>query len=81
MKEIKINTKKKIKAYIGVNLKNEYCFILVVDRKSKLLSKDIKDLLEFVPSKINFRYKKKILITDALICKKAKEKLSNWRVL
>ena len=81
MKEIKINTKKKIKAYIGVNLKNEYCFILVVDRKSKLLSKDIKDLLEFVPSKINFRYKKKILITDALICKKAKEMLSSWRVL
>ena len=53
----------------------------MVERKSKLLSKDIKNLLEFVPSKINFRYKKKILITDALICKKAKEMLSSWRVL
>jgi len=53
----------------------------VVERKSKLLSKDIKSLLEFVPSKINFRYKKKILITEALICKKAKEMLNSWRVL
>ena len=81
LKEIKFNTKKKIKAYIGVNLKNEYCFILVVDRKSKLLSKDIKSLLGFVPTKINFRYRKKILITEALICKKAKEMLKSWRVL
>ena len=53
----------------------------MVERKSKLLSKDIKSLLEFVPSKINFRYKKKILITEALICKKAKEMLNSWRVL
>ena len=78
--EIKLNTRKKIKAYLGVNIKNEYCFILVVNKKSRLLKKDIEELLKFLPD-INFRYKKKILITAAPICSKAKELIKDWRVL
>ncbi len=80
LEEIKLNTRKKIKAYLGVNTKNEYCFILVVDKKSRLLKKDIEELLKFVPD-INFRYKKKILITKAPICSKAMEMIKEWRVL
>ena len=80
LEEIKLNTRKKIKAYLGVNTKNEYCFILVVDKKSRLLKKDIEELLKFVPD-INFRYKKKILITKAPICSKATEMIKEWRVL
>ena len=78
--EIKLNTRKKIKAYLGINTKNEYCFILVVNKKSRLLKKDIEELLKFVPD-INFRHKKKILITKAPICNKAKELIKDWRVL
>ena len=80
LEEIKLNTRKKIKAYLGVNTKNEYCFILVVDKKSRILKKDIEELLKFVPD-INFRYKKKILITKAPICSKAMELIKDWRVL
>ena len=80
LEEIKLNTRKKIKAYLGVNTKNEYCFILIVDKKSRLLKKDIEELLKFVPD-INFRYKKKILITKAPVCSKAMELIKDWRVL
>ena len=80
LEEIKLNTRKKIKAYLGINTKNEYCFILMVEKKSRLLKKDIEELLKFVPE-INFRYKKKILITKAPICSKAMELLKDWRVL
>ena len=80
LEEIKLNTRKKIKAYLGINTKNEYCFILIVEKKSRLLKKDIEELLKFVPE-INFRYKKKILITKAPICSKAMELLKDWRVL
>ncbi len=78
--EFKLNTRKKIKAYLGINTKNEYCFILVVNKKSRLLKKDIEELLKFLPD-LNFRYKKKILITKAPICSKASELLKDWRVL
>ncbi len=79
--EIKLNTRKKIKAYLGVNLKNEYCFILKLDKKSRFLTKDIDTLEEFMPDEINFRYKKKILILNAPICSKAKEKLNDWKII
>ncbi len=80
LEEIKFNTRKKIKAYLGVNIKNEYCFIAIFDKKSRFLRKDIEILKELVPQ-INFRYKKKILILNGPICSKAKEELKDWRIL
>ena len=77
---IKINTRKKIKAYLGVNIKNEYCFILKIDKKSQILKKDIEEYFKILPD-INFRYKKKILITSAPICSKSKELLKEWRII
>jgi hypothetical protein len=79
--EIKLNTRKKLKAFLGVNLKDEYCFILKLDKKSRFLSKDIDVLYEFLPDRINFRYKKKILILNGTICSKAKEKISDWKII
>ena len=79
LKDIELKTRKKIKAFLGVNLKNEYCFILVVDKKSRILKKDIEEFLKFVP-KINFKNKKKILVTKAPICSKAMELIKDWRV-
>ncbi len=79
--EIKLNTKKKIKAYLGINLKNEYCFIIKLDKKSRFLVKDIPTIEEFTPKNINFRHKKKILILNSPICSKAKEKIKDWRIL
>ncbi len=77
---LKLNTRKKIKAYLGVNMRNEYCFILKIDKKSRIVKKDIEEYFKILPE-INFRYKKKILITNAPICSKSKEILNDWRVI
>lgn len=80
LNEIKLNTRKKVKAYLGVNIKNEYCFILVVNKKSRILKSDIEFLLSLLPD-INFRYKKKILISSGPICPKAVNLIKDWRVI
>ncbi len=81
LKELKLNTRKKLKAYLGINLKNEYCFIVKLEKKSRFLRKDIETLYEFMPKEINFRYKKKILILNSPICSKAKEELKSWKII
>ena len=81
LEKIKLNTRKKLKAYLGVNLKNEYCFVLKLEKKSRFLSKDIDVLYEFLPKEINFRHKKKILILNGPICSKAKEKINDWKII
>ena len=81
LNEIKLNTRKKVKAFLGVNLKNEYCFILKLEKKSRFLTKDINILYEFIPKEINFRYKKKILVLNGPICTKAKEKITDWKII
>jgi len=80
IKKIDLNTRKKISAYLGVNLKDEYCVIFMVEKKSRFLTKDYEDILKFLPD-INFRYKKKILILNSPICSKLKEKMKEWRIL
>jgi hypothetical protein len=77
--EIELNTRKKIRAFVGVNLKSEYVFVLVFYKKSRVLLKDIKEAEIFIPP-INFRYKKKILLLNSPICSKAKEELGDWRI-
>jgi len=79
--EIKLNTRKKIKVFLGVNLKNEYCVIIRLYKKSRFLRKDISEIEAFVPKEINFRYKKKILILNSPICSKAKEEMKEWKIL
>ncbi|NPA12102.1 MAG: hypothetical protein GXO62_07655 [Epsilonproteobacteria bacterium] len=81
LSEVELNTRQKVKAYLGVNLKKEYCYIVWWGKKSKFLKKDIDNLNSFVNSDINFRYKKKILLLNAPICSKAKEELKNWKII
>jgi len=80
LNELKLNTRKKVRAFLGVNLKDEYCFVVVVEKSSRFLQKDIATIEGLLPE-INFRYKKKILLLKAPICSKAKEKLKDWRIL
>ncbi len=80
LKEIKLNTKKRLKVFVGVNLKNEYCLIVFIERKSRFLTKDV-EFLESLKFNVNFKYKKKILILLSPICSKAKKLLSDWRVI
>jgi hypothetical protein len=80
LQKIKLNTRKKINAYLGINLKNEYCVVFEINKKSRFLNKDYEDLIQFLPN-INFRYKKKILILHSLICSKVKEKMKDWKII
>jgi hypothetical protein len=80
LQQIKLNTRKKINAYLGVNLKDEYCIVFEIFKKSRFLNKDYEELLGFLPD-INFRYKKKILILHFPICSKVKEKMKDWKII
>jgi hypothetical protein len=80
LKKINLNTRKKINAYIGVNLKDEYCTVFEINKKSRFLNKDYEELLKFLPN-INFRYKKKVLILHSSICSKVKAKMKDWKII
>jgi hypothetical protein len=83
--EKKLNTRKKLKVYFGYSMKNEYCIVFEIDRKSRFLQKDVDELENFVLeiTNVNFKYKKKILSLSAPLCSKAKDKLHNlgWRII
>jgi len=79
LKELNLNTRKKIKAYLGVNLKNEYCLVVAFYKKSRVLKKDL-EVLKEISLPINFRYKRRILILNSQICFKVKEELKDWRI-
>jgi hypothetical protein len=80
LQKLNLNTRKKINAYLGVNLKDEYCIVFEIFKKSRFLIKDYEELLKFLPD-INFRYKKKILILHSPICSKVKEQMKDWKII
>jgi len=77
---VDVKTRKKIEIFLGINLKNEYCLIVVIHKKSRILKKDIEEIMPLLPD-INFRYKKKILLVKAEVCSKVKEFLRDWRII
>ena len=89
LKEIKpkdIGSRKKIQIYLGVNLKGYYCLIITISKKSRILRKEVLELIElhkrvekYNDSKINTKY----IIIQAPLCSHAKEMLkeNGWRVL
>ncbi|WP_024789195.1 hypothetical protein [Lebetimonas sp. JH292] len=80
LEKLNLNTRKKINAYFGVNIKNDYCVIFEIMKKSRFLNKDYEELIKFLPE-INFRYKKKILILHSPICSKVKERMEEWKII
>jgi len=85
IKDITPKTRKKIKVYLGVDMKDYYYLLVELNTKSRFLIKNAKDIIEFVTplSDINFRNNKKIIFLESPICSKAKEYLKSqgWRVL
>jgi hypothetical protein len=85
IKDITPKTRKKIKVFLGVDIKNFYYLLVSLDTKSRFLQKNAKELLEFVLplSEVKFQKNKKILFSKAPMCGKAKEFLKSmgWRVL
>ena len=70
-----LGSRKKIKLYLGVDLKKYYSCIIHINKKSRILQKEAKELMEFHlklekynDSKIN----KKYIYIEAPLCSKAK---------
>ena len=57
--------------------------IVKIDKKSRFVMKDAKELIDFVEplTEINFKYKKRVLILNWGICSKSKQFLKNWRII
>jgi len=66
-------------------MKNFYYLLVKLDTKSRLLQKNVKELILFTTSltEINFKNKKKILFLNSPLCSKSKELLfqEGWRIL
>lgn len=81
-----INCKKKLQIFLAVDLKDFYNIIFYKDTKTKILNQEMQNLegiKEQVEDKIKAKITKKILLTNANICQKAKQKYKNlqWRFL
>jgi len=88
LKEIapkELGTRKKIAIYLGVDLKKYYACILHINKKSRILQKEAKEIMalhekleEYNDSKIN----KKYIYIQAPLCSKAKllMKEEGWKV-
>jgi hypothetical protein len=88
LKEIKpkeLGSRKRIKIYLGVDLKGYFCMVMVITKKSRIVRKEAMELME-LHKKIeiyhNSKIKKKYISIDAPICKYAKDMLreESWVV-
>ena len=89
LKEIKpkdIGSRKKIQIYLGVNLKGYYCLIITISKKSRILCKEIIEIInlhkkmeKYNDSKINIKY----IIIQAPLSNSAKNMLkeNEWKIL
>lgn len=89
LKEImpkELGSRKKVKLYLGVDLKAYYALIMVVEKKSRVLQKEATELMalhEKAESYIGSKIKKKYMIINAPLCSKAKALLevNGWKVM
>jgi len=88
LKEItpkELGSRKKIDIYLGVDLKGYYADIIVLEKKSRVLRKEVGDLLllhEKLEKYIDSKITKKYIIVKAPLCSKAKALLeeNGWKV-
>jgi hypothetical protein len=79
------NSRKKISIYLGVDLKKYYTCVIHINKKSKILTKEALELMEFHNKLEIFndsKIKKKYIYIQAPLCSKAKAlfKEQKWRV-
>ena len=77
-----LNSRKKIDIYLGRNLQNSYVVVLDITKKSRVLQKEAKEIMDLV-SKLEFlreiRAKKRYIYLKAPICSKAKRLFENQK--
>ena len=80
-----LGSRKKIEIYLGVDLKDYYAVVMVVEKKSRVLRKEAEELMllhEKLEKYIDSTIKKKYMIIKAPLCSKAKAMLEEhgWKV-
>ena len=80
-----LGSRKKLQLYVGVNLKGYYALVISIEKKSRVLRKEVEEFLtlhqkaeSFIDSKIT----KKYILIKAPLCSHAKKMLeeNGWRV-
>ena len=80
-----LGSRKKIGIYLGVDLKSYYGVVMILEKKSRVLQKEAKELMalhETLESYIDAKIKKKYILIKAPLCSKAKALLeeNGWKV-
>ena len=80
-----LGSRKKIEIYVGVDLKGYYAVVMRVEKKSRVLRKEVGELMvlhEKLEKYIDSKIKKKYIIIKAPLCSKAKALLeeNGWRI-
>ena len=80
-----LGSRKKIELYLGVDLKEYYSVVMLVEKKSRVLRKEAEELMllhEKLEKYIDSSIKKKYMIIKAPLCSKAKAMLeeNGWKV-
>ena len=81
-----LNSRKKIKIYLGVTQKLYYTVVFVVNQKSRILLKASMEMQKLAKKLVllrNHNFKHKILIISSPLCSKAKSFLEQdgWKVV
>jgi len=80
-----LGSRKKIMLYVGVDLKAYYTLIIQIEKKSRILRKEVTELMvlhekleRYIDNKINQKY----IIVKAPLCSKAKMMLeeNGWKI-
>jgi hypothetical protein len=80
-----LGSRKKIGLYVGVNLKGYYVVVMELEKKSRVLRKEVGELMllhEKLEKYIDSSIKKKYIIIKAPLCSHAKKMLEEhgWKV-
>ena len=80
-----LGSRKKVEIFVGVDLKGYYADVMVLEKKSRVLRKEVGELMvlhEKLEKYIDSSIKKKYIIITAPLCSKAKALLqeNGWKV-
>ena len=80
-----LGSRKKVALYMGVDLKGYYCLVMKLSKKSRVLRKEVTELMmlhEKMESYKDTKIMKKYIWIEAPLCSKAKALLEehNWKV-
>ncbi len=81
-----IGSRKRIEVYHGIDLKNRYVLVFVVNKKSRILQKEVRewfDLKVRIENYYGYRILQNIAVIHAPLCSKAKALLESegWKVI